>query len=317
LYRQAPVHAWLDELKPDVIEGSSPWTSGWFAARYPGVAKRVFIYHQDPVAVYAHTFLDRTFSVATLDGASAPYWAYTRRLARHFDATVVAGAWLARRLQERGITNAVTVPFGIDRDSFSPERASPELRAELLAQCGLDRDAKLLVAISRHHPEKRVTTLIRAVGQLNQRGQRTGLVVFGDGPLRSWVERAAKSVPQVHIRGFVADRPYIAQALASADGFVHGSAAETYGFVVAEALSSGTPVVVPDRGGAVDFAAAECAEVYRPGDARDCADAITRLFARDQATLRAAAVGHARAHVGSEREHFDALFALYERLQRP
>lgn len=314
LYRQAPVHTWLDELKPDVIEGSSPWTSGWFAARYSGAAKRVFIYHQDPVAVYAHTLLDRVFPVAALDGASAPYWAYTRRLARHFDATIVAGVWLAARLQERGITNAVTVPFGIDRGSFSPERASSELRAELLAQCGLGADAKLLVAISRHHPEKRVTTLIRAVGRLNQSGQPTGLVVFGDGPLRRWIERAAKSVPQVCIRGFVADRPFIARALASADGFIHGSAAETYGFVVAEALSSGTPVVVPDRGGAGELAGADCAELYRPGDVADCAHAITRLFARDRDSLRAAAVRHALTHVGSQQEHFDQLFALYEGL---
>lgn len=314
LHREAPVHAWLSELQPDVVEGSSPWTSGWFAARYPGKAKRAFIYHQDPVAVYAHTFLDRALSAATLDTASTPYWAYTRRLANRFDATVVAGAWLAERLRAHGIHNAVTVPFGIDRSLFSPTHANPAVRAELLGKCGLGDDASLLVAISRHHPEKRVTTLIKAVRQLNRRGQKVGLVVFGDGPLRSWIERAARSVPQVHLAGYVKDRPYIAQVLASADAFVHGSAAETFGFVVAEALSSGTPVVVPDRGGAVDFADPECSEVYRPGDAHACADAVSRLLSRNRHTLRAAALRHALAQVGSQGEHFDQLFALYESL---
>lgn len=316
LYRQAPVHRWLDELRPDVIEGSSPWTSGWFAARYPGPAKRVFIYHQDPVAVYSHTLLDRFFSVSTLDGASAPYWGYTRRLANRFDATVVAGSWLARRLEKHGIDNAVAVPFGIDRHLFSPAHAQPALRAELLARCGLGPDARLLIAISRHHPEKRVTTLIEAVGHLNQRGRAVGLVLFGDGPMRSWVERAARAVPQVHVAGFVADRPFIASTLASADALVHGSAAETYGFVVAEALSSGTPVVVPDRGGAFDFATPACSEVYRPGDAADCARAIERLMLRDATALRAASLAQASAHVCSQGDHFDRLFSLYADLIR-
>ena len=314
LYRQGPVHRWLDELRPDIIEGSSPWTSGWFAGRYAGGAKRVFIYHQDPVAVYSHTLFDRAFSAASLDVASAPYWAYTRRLSRHFDATVVAGQWLATRLQRHGIDNAVAVPFGIDKPLFSPDHADAALRGQLLERCGLPKDAKLLVAISRHHPEKRVTTLIDAVRHCNRDGQRVGLVLFGDGPLRPWIERAARSVPQVHIAGFVSDRGAIARALASADALLHGSAAETYGFAVAEALSSGTPVVVPDRGGAFDFAAPECSEVYSPGDSRECARAITRLLARDAEALRAASLRVAGDRVGSQSDHFDRLFALYRSL---
>lgn len=314
LHRQAPVHAWLDALQPDIIEGSSPWTSGWFAARYPGKAKRAFIYHQDPVAVYSHSLFDRFLPVNTLDAASAPYWAYTRRLAKHFDATVVAGNWLAERLRAHGIENAVTVPFGIDRALFSGNRERSEVRAALLAKCGLETSATLLVSISRFHPEKRVPTLIKAVRQLNRSGQPTGLVVFGDGPLRPWIQRAATAVPQVHLAGFVSDRAYIASALASADAFIHGSAAETYGFVIAEALCSGTPVVVPSRGGAWEFADPACSEVYEPGDAQDCARAIARLSSRDRVALRAAALRCASERVGTQSDHFTQLFATYARI---
>ena len=38
--------------------------------------------------------------------------------------------------------------------------------------------------------------------------------------------------------------------LATADALIHGSLCETYGFVLAETLASGTPFVVPDWGGA-------------------------------------------------------------------
>ena len=52
------------------------------------------------------------------------------------------------------------------------------------------------------------------------------------------------------MEGEIRDRALLARYYASADVLVHGSAAETYGLVVAEAICSGLPVVVPDRGGA-------------------------------------------------------------------
>src|SRR5690606_25904742 len=166
LYREQPVHEWLTRLDPDVIEGSSAWTSGWFAWRYAGRAKKALIYHQDPIAVYPHTFFDRFASVEAIDRVCTPYWAYTRALARRFDTTVVAGEWLAKRLASHGIANAVSVPFGIDRILFAPEHRQDGVREQLLQQCGLPSSAALLVCISRHHPEKRLATVIEAVRQV-------------------------------------------------------------------------------------------------------------------------------------------------------
>src|SRR5690606_10661896 len=89
LYREKAVHELLALERPDVVEGSSPWTAGWFAARYRGPGLKSLIYHQDPVAVYPHTFLDRWVRPRTLDAACAPYWAMLRKLAAHYDTTVV------------------------------------------------------------------------------------------------------------------------------------------------------------------------------------------------------------------------------------
>lgn len=317
LHRKAAVHDWLHQLEPSVVEGSSPWTSGWFAAKAPGGAVRAFIYHQDPVAVFGHTFFDRLLRPSRIDAVCRPYWSYTRRLASQFDVTVVASQWLASRLQTHGVSNARAVPFGIDRQWFSPNHEHAAVRHELLQRCGLPQDAKLLVAMSRHHPEKRLGTVIRAAAALcrsDEQPKGVGLVVFGDGPFRRQVERATQGAPHVHLAGFVRDRQYIARVLASADALVHGSAAETYGFVIAEALCSGTPVVVPNRGGAFDLVSTQCAETYEPGDVDSCVGAIRRLFARDNATLSEACVRHASLNVGTQAEHFERLFALYARL---
>lgn len=316
LYRERRVHELIARERPDVIEGSSPWTAGWFAARYRGPGVKAFIYHQDPVAVYPHTLFDRWVSPAVLDRACAPYWWYVRSLASRFDATIVAGRWLAERLRGFGIERAEAVPFGIERELFSPRGADPEVRRGLLQRCGVSEDAALLVAISRYHPEKRVPTLIQAFEQVASR-RAAGLVVFGHGPFGARIERAAAQVAGVHLAGYVDDRDFIARALASADGFVHGSAAETYGFVIAEAMCAGTPIVAPNRGGAFELVRPEFSETYEPGDVKDCARAIERLLDRDRAGLRSSAVATAEREVRSVRQHFEALFECYAGLVRP
>jgi alpha-1,6-mannosyltransferase len=310
LYREARVRAIIEKEAPDVIEGSSPWTAGWFAARYPGAAKRAFIYHQDPVAVYPHTFLDRYVSPEQIDRWCGAYWAYVRRLANRFDCTVVAGEWLANRLRNFGISEVKAVPFGIDRSLFSPDLSNAEVRADLLRRCGVSPKAALLVAISRHHPEKRLGTLLRAVDSLQAR-REVGLVVFGDGPLRARYDALATRCRGVHLAGFVADRRWIARSLASADAFLHGSAAETFGFVVAEALCSGTPVVVPNRGGAFEMSEPGFAETYTPGDVAECARAIERILDRDRDALRVACGTFAAQKVITQTQHFEKLFSLY------
>jgi alpha-1,6-mannosyltransferase len=298
-----------------VVEGSSPWTGGWMVARWHGEgtqqALRSFIFHQDPVAVYPQTFLGGRLGEARVDRMFGWYWGYLRQLSARFDVTVTSGQWLAGRLAGFGLHNPVAVPFGIDRADFSPRRASEEVRRELLSRCGLGPEAKLLVCVSRHHPEKRLPTLIDAVGRLSARGRPVGLVIFGDGPQRKGIEKRAASVPTVHVAGYTRDRQALADAYASADALLHGSAAETYGIAVAEAMCSGLPVIVPDAGGAKDLADPAFAETYPPGDARACADAVERMLARDRQVTGRAAAEAADGRVATIDQHFEGLFARY------
>lgn len=313
LYREAEVQRLIRREQPDVIEGSSLWSAGWFAARYPGAGAKALVYHQDPVAVYPQTIFDRWFSSDRIDEACFPYWQYVRRLASNYDATVVAGRWLQRRLETFGIPRAEAVPFGIDRSLFSPQHRDEATRKQLLASCGLGEGAKLLITVSRHHPEKRLGTLFKAVARV-RRERDVGLVVFGDGPFRPWIQMQAARVPGVHLAGFVEDRKFVARVLASCDALLHGSAAETYGFVIAEAMCSGAPIVAPDRGGAFELVSPSFAESYRPGDEDACAAAVLRLLDRDRAQMSQAALSASHDKVQSPREHFQRLFDLYEEL---
>jgi alpha-1,6-mannosyltransferase len=319
LLRERAVHAVVRAENPDVIEGSSPWSGGWFAARAPGSAPRALIFHQDAVAVYGHSLFDRHVAAARLDRIAHPYWGYLRALSSHFDRTIVSGAWLADRLTGFGVRAPTAVPFGVDRARFSLARPCPAKRAALLSSCGLGSRATLLVAVSRLHPEKRVGTLIDAVARLAGSSafpHGLGLVVVGDGPLATYLRARARAVKGVHFAGFFAEPSGLPDVLACADAFLHGSSAETYGLVVGEALAAGVPLIVPSMGGAAELARGEYAEMYRAGDPADCAAAIERFAQRDQVGMRAAAAHAGRTMVLDAERHFDGLFATYRGMVR-
>lgn len=312
------IHEALDRLRPDVIEASSPYLAAHAVASHRGGRAKAFVFHQDPIAVYPHTLLDRFVSRAALDRAFDPYWSYMRRVSRGFDATVTSGAWLAQRLDGLGVHAPVAVPFGIDKARFDPKLRDPSVRCAWLERCGAPCDAVLVVSMGRHHPEKRLHVVIDAVRRARALAPERpiALLLIGDGPLRKLVELWSRKLEHVCVAGFVGDRAHVAATLASADVVLHASAAETYGLAVAEALCSGTPIVVPDSGGASDLADPAYSESYATGDAASAAQAFVRLISRDQAELRAACASLGRARVADSAQHFAQLFALYEELAR-
>jgi alpha-1,6-mannosyltransferase len=309
-WRAADVWRILDHEAPDVIEGSSPWRGGWIAARWQGPAARMLFMHADPVAVYPQTLLAGVIAPSTIDRLFGWFWSYLRRLNACFDGCVVAGSWLAARFARYGLRNLQVIPFGVDSASFGPGHRDNAVRLTMLEKCGLGPDAALLINVGRHHPEKCVGMVIDAVSKAQQ-SKPVGLYVVGDGVSHAQVQAKAARASHIHVAGQVNDRAGLARMIASADALLHGSSAETYGFVVAEALCCGTPVIVPNAGGAGDLAAAEYAETYAPGDPNDAAAATLRLLERDRAGLSCAALDAGQRRIGDIEGHFEKLFAFY------
>jgi alpha-1,6-mannosyltransferase len=269
--------------------------------------------HADPVAVYPQTFLGGLLGPERVDRLFGFFWSYLNRLNSKYDAAIVTNPALAERFAGFGLENIQVAPFGVERKKFSPDFYDATARREMLATCGLDEDAALLIAVGRHHPEKRLRTLIQAVTRA-QKQRKIGLYIAGDGFLRASVERWAMGSPHVYVAGQINDPEHLATVMASADALIHGSAAETFGLVLAEALCSGTPLIVPDAGASATFAGPGYAETYRTGDADDAAGAILRLLAGERAVQSRAALAAADAQVFNVEQHFEKLFEIYERI---
>ena len=73
-------------------------------------------------------------------------------------------------------------------------------------------------------------------------------------------------------------------------------------------------MIVPDAGASATFAGPGYAEIYRAGDAADGAAATLRLLDGDRAAQSKAAAAAADAQVFNVEQHFERLFAIYERI---
>lgn len=300
------LHAALDKLAPDFVEASSPWRSPLMVANWRPETPKALIMHADPLSAYAYRWLEPLVSRETIDRRFVRYWDHVRQLGRLYDAVVCASADLASRMKAGGVANVVTVPMGVEPQRFSASKRSEDLRASLLEQCGLGPNATLLVAAGRLAPEKRVPMLVEAVTIAGRHGQ-VGLAIFGEGRDGTNILRSIGGNPHIRLFRPERDRERFARVLASADAFLHGCEAETFCMTAAEASASGIPVIVPDRGGAADFAKGQMGLSYR---ATDRADLVRAILTLPHSLVRRATAGTARAMD----EHFAGLFAIYQNL---
>ena len=302
------LHRALDALEPDFVEASSPWRSPLMVANWRPEVPKALVMHADPLSAYAYRWLEPLLSRDTIDRRFGRFWNHLRSLGARYDAVICASHDLTARLRAGGVAGLATIPMGIEAGRFSPQHRSEGLRARLLAQCGLEPQATLLVAAGRLAPEKRLPLLIEAVTIAGAQ-RPVGLAIFGEGREQATVLRAISGNPHVRLFQPERDRANFARILASCDALLHGCEAETFCMTAAEARASGIPVIVPDRGGAADFARDDGGIRYRSADRADLVRAILAL-------APARAGRDTGRPVRSMEEHFAALFALYEDVRR-
>lgn len=273
----------LAAFAPDLIHVVSPTPMGAWAQR---LAKQRNI----PAVASFHThFVSyfRYYGVAPLE----PFgWAMLRRFYRGCRRVYAPSMSIVRELQARGIEDVELWSRGIDLGGFSPEHRDPVL----IRRAGAGPGVPMLLLVSRLVKEKDLLDLVEVDRILRQRRVAFSSVFVGDGPLRAKLETA---LPHAHFVGHQSGSD-LARWYASADVFIFPSTTETLGNVVLEALASGLPSVVVDRGGPQDLIIQGAnGFVARANDPEDIAGYLQRLLTDD--SLRERMSREARASASS------------------
>jgi alpha-1,6-mannosyltransferase len=266
----------LDDIRPDRIEISDRFT--------PQAVGRWARRHGVPTVVISHERLDAVLAAYVrsprLARSMADFW--NLRLATAFDTIVCASDWAGQEFQRLGVPNLADVPLGVDLSVFHPDRASADLRRELVAG-----EQPLLVMANRLAPEKQPRLAIATIAELHRLGTPAHLVVAGTGPMVSACRRSAASLP-VTFLGYVADRARLAQLLATADVVLAPAPFPAVGLTALEALASGTPVV-GRRGSGLTKMLETAGGATAPGSAAEFAQAVRRIITTDARRRRLAA----------------------------
>lgn len=127
------------------------------------------------------------------------------------------------------------IPNGIDLSRFKPGPAERE-------RFGLPRDQRVILMVSALISTKRVEDGIRSLALLSN----VHLVVAGDGPLRTQVDKLAATLLPGRFTRLTVQANDMPALYRSADAFMHLSQEESFGNVYLEAMACGLPVIAPD-----------------------------------------------------------------------
>ncbi|MBU3668234.1 MAG: glycosyltransferase family 1 protein, partial [Rhodocyclaceae bacterium] len=228
--------------RPDLVHIVTEGPLGWSALE---AARKLKIPVSSDFRTNFHSY-SQHYGIGWL---KRPIVGYLRKFHNKAALTTVPTEHMRRELSGIGFKNVRVLSRGVNAALYSPERRSPELRA----QWGVTDDYFTVVHVGRLAAEKNLKLLFKAYVALRQKDSRVRLVMVGDGPAITALQQRH---PEVIFSG-VRHGEDLATHYASADLFVFPSLTETFGNVTLEAMASGLPVVAFDYAAAAQYLTAE------------------------------------------------------------
>ena len=259
-----------------------------------------------------------------------PYAAERFAAKRRMKYEVIAGADLflamtprsARCLELEGAPpeKVRVLPPGINTERFQP-RAKP---ADWQQKLGLRPDDFVFVSVAALRWEKGVYDILHAFKSLtlSRPGRALRLIFAGSGPEADRLKELAARIglaDRVIFTRFPYDQMHAAYNVA--DVFVLGSTArpgwlEQFGYVLPEAMASGTPVIATLHGSIAEVVG-ECGVLVPPSDFLGLAGAMQRLLDSPAEREQLARAGRARALAEFDsHKQADRLLEAYESLMQ-
>jgi glycosyltransferase involved in cell wall biosynthesis len=214
-----------------------------------------------------------------------------RRMAKGAAKIVCVSQSVADDCRKRGYPaeKLVVIPNGVDAERFMAAKPID------LTALGLPAGRKAIVFVGRMHVQKDLHELIAVSPELLTKLPEHDLVIVGEGPQRSALERLAGELSiesRVHFVGWRADVPEI---LAASEMLVLPSRWEGMPNVVLEAMAAGRPVVATTAEGVVELLGDQSVSQSVPvGNMPDFANRVLQFVQNPQFASELGAVNRER-----------------------
>ena len=246
-------------VKPDVVHAH---------LFHASAAARLFV-RGVPVVCHVHVEERR------LKGHMAAERLLARRAAAHICVSEAVAEHLVRRAHvPRGSVRVVRNAVELSRFENLPPRQAARRRLGL-------PEGPLIGCVARLDRQKGISFLLRALARLREEcgAGSARLALVGDGPLRSRLERQARSLGVADAVVFAGEVPDVAPWLAALDIFVLPSLWEGMPLALGEAMAAGRPVVATAVSGTPEMVRdGETGLLVPPGDPVALAGSLGRLL---------------------------------------
>ncbi|MDA2981886.1 MAG: glycosyltransferase family 1 protein [Actinomycetota bacterium] len=223
----------IDGFSPDLLHLASPMLLGMHAAK---VAKKLNI----PTLSVYQTDMAGFASHYGFDIAHSSLRKLVGKIHSQTDRTLAPSKSACIQLTSLGVSEVYLWQRGVNNELFNPKARSEALRKYW------DPTGKRTIIgyVGRLAKEKRISDL-----RYLDRDPSNLLIITGDGPAK---EKLKRDLPNAIFMGHK-NGGDLAEIFASLDLFIHPGPNETFCQAVQEALSSGTPCIVPRTGGPADL----------------------------------------------------------------
>ncbi len=168
------------------------------------------------------------------------------------------------------------IPNGIQVDRFLEDlNPSADIRQEL----AIPSHHRLILSLGRLSTQKGLSTLFQAVSTLRELPQSWSLILVGEGPERSRLERQKRKLGLESCVHFLGHREDVADLLRAADLVVLPSLREALPYAALEAMAVGKAIIATSVGGLPELLdGGLCGRLTPPGQAPELALAIQGLL---------------------------------------
>src|SRR5262245_52801142 len=171
-----------------------------------------------------------------------PAWEsfWQRRFVPYVDRFVTNSPAVREWCVRRGLS---AEKFAVIPGGVPPARESDVTRDELLSELRLPADARLIGAIGRLVPERRVQDLVWAADLLRVLHNSLRLLIIGDGPERQQLERYARLASDLDHIQFLGERRDLWRIMPHLAVLWNGSEDRGVSIAILEAMAAGVPVI--------------------------------------------------------------------------